>query len=83
MDESLQLLIYFGGLVTVSIASISYLLTRKTWIASVIIFPMFFFISIYSAYQLYVILIGVAFSLLAYLMSIAVKALLNRDKKAS
>jgi hypothetical protein len=81
--ESLQLLIYFGGLVTASIASIAYLITNKTWIASAIILPMFVFISFYSDFQVYVILIGVGFALLSYLISLAIKMLMTKDKKSA
>lgn len=81
--ESLQLLIYFGGLVTASVASIAYLLTRKMWVAPVIIMPMFIMISLYSAFQLYVLLIGAGFSIISFLISLGVKVLLNKDKMLS
>jgi hypothetical protein len=81
--ESLQLLIYFGGLVTASIASIAYLITNKTWLASAIILPIFVFISFYSPYQVEVLLIGAGFALLSYLISLAIKILMKRDKKSA
>jgi hypothetical protein len=81
--ESLQLLIYFGGLVTASIASIAYLITGKTWVAPAIIGPIFLFISFYSPYQWYVILVGAIFTLVAYLISLLIKVLLKKDKQSA
>lgn len=80
--ESLQLLMYFGGLVTASIASIAYLITGKTWVASAIVLPIFVFISFYSPYQVQVILIGVGFALVSYLISLLIKILMKKDRKS-
>lgn len=80
--ESLQLLIYFGGLVTASIASIAYLITGRTWVAPGIIFPIFLFVSFYSPYQLNVILIGTIFTLIAYLISLLIKVLMKKDRQS-
>ncbi|MFT9849316.1 hypothetical protein [Aneurinibacillus sp. REN35] len=77
----LKLVFYFGGLVTFVVALLTYFATKRAWPAPVVLLPMFGFVAYYSQDQQTVFLIGAGFSLLAYLIALLIKVLIQRDKQ--
>ncbi|GEN35567.1 MULTISPECIES: hypothetical protein [Aneurinibacillus] len=77
----LQLVLYFGGLVTFAVALITYFAAKRAWPAPAILMPMFVFVSYYSVNQQTILWIGAGFSLLGYLVALTIKILVQRDRQ--
>lgn len=77
----IQLVLYFGGLVTFTVSLVTYFATKRAWPAPVVLMPMFAFVSYYSTNEQMILWIGAGFSLLAYLVALTIKVLIKREKQ--